>query len=60
MVRLEFAGEDNSYGGNYRLGDTALSLGVDIPLLGERYVPPRAAVVKLGELEFALSRRPGG
>ena len=27
---------------------------------GERYVPPRAAVVKLGELEFALSRRPGG
>ncbi len=37
VVRLEFAGEDNSYGGNYRLGDTALSLGVDIPLLGERY-----------------------
>ena len=27
---------------------------------GERYVPPRPAAVKLGELEFALSRRPGG
>jgi fumarate reductase subunit C len=27
---------------------------------GERYVPPRASAVKLGELEFALSRRPGG
>lgn len=37
VVRLEFAGEDNSYGGNYRLGDTALSLGVDIPLLWDRF-----------------------
>lgn len=37
VVRLEYAGEDNSYGGNYRLGDTALSLGVDIPLLADRY-----------------------
>jgi hypothetical protein len=36
-VRVEFAGEDNSYGGNYRLGDTALSLGIDLPLLLERY-----------------------
>lgn len=36
-VRLEYAGEDNSYGGKHRLGDTALSLGVDFPLLWDRY-----------------------
>lgn len=36
-VHIEFAGEDNSYGGNYRLGDTALSLGIDLPLLADRY-----------------------
>lgn len=36
-VHIEYAGEDNSYGGNYRLGDVGLSLGIDFPLLGDRY-----------------------
>ncbi|MGE0114763.1 MAG: capsule assembly Wzi family protein [Steroidobacteraceae bacterium] len=36
-ARMEYAGEDNSYDGNKRLGDTALSLGIDFPKLGERY-----------------------
>lgn len=33
-IKLEYAGEDNSYAGNYRLGDTALLVGVDLPSLG--------------------------
>ncbi len=37
VVRLEYAGEDNSYGGNYRLGDSAITLGLDFPHIGERY-----------------------
>ncbi len=36
-IHIEYAGEDNSYGGNYRLGDTALSLGIDFPLIEGRY-----------------------
>ncbi len=34
---IEYAGEDNSYAGNYRLGDTALTLGLDFPLLWRRF-----------------------
>lgn len=37
VTRMEYAGEDNAYSGNKRLGDTALSLGIDFPRLGERY-----------------------
>lgn len=33
-ARFEYAGEDNSYAGNYRLGATAMSLGIDFPRLG--------------------------
>ena len=36
-VHVEYAGEDNSYSGPYRLGDTDLSLGIDFPKLGDRY-----------------------
>ncbi len=36
-VHIEYAGEDNSYGGNYRLGDAALSLGIDFPKLWQRF-----------------------
>lgn len=36
-VSIEYAGEDNSYSGNYRLGDTALSLGIDFPQLWQRF-----------------------
>jgi hypothetical protein len=32
-VRIEYAGEDNTYSGKYRLGRTNLSLGIDFPLL---------------------------
>lgn len=32
-VRIEYAGEDNTYEGKLRLGQTILSLGVDFPLL---------------------------
>jgi len=35
-VRFEYAGEDHSYADNYRLGATAFSLGIDLPLLGPR------------------------
>ncbi|MGD9843472.1 MAG: capsule assembly Wzi family protein, partial [Steroidobacteraceae bacterium] len=36
-VKMEFAGEDNSYAGSYRLGDSALMLGVDFPSLAGRF-----------------------
>ena len=36
-VSMEYAGEDNAYAGNFRLGDTALSLALDLPLLWRRY-----------------------
>ena len=32
-IRIEYAGEDNTYDGKLRLGQTILSLGVDFPLL---------------------------
>lgn len=32
-VYIEYAGEDNTYEGEYRLGDTNLSLGLDFPVL---------------------------
>jgi hypothetical protein len=32
-VRVEYAGEDNTYKGKYRLGQTNLSLGIDFPVL---------------------------
>jgi hypothetical protein len=32
-VYFEYAGEDSSYSGNYRLGNTALSMGIDFPNL---------------------------
>jgi len=32
-VYFEYAGEDSSYSGNYRLGNSALSMGIDIPRL---------------------------
>jgi Capsule assembly protein Wzi len=34
---LEYAGEDRSYEGNYRLGNAALSIGITWPLLAERF-----------------------
>jgi hypothetical protein len=37
VARIEYAGEDNAYKGNRRLGDTALSLGLDFPRIGDRY-----------------------
>jgi hypothetical protein len=30
-LRIEYAGEDNAYAGSYRLGATALSVGLDLP-----------------------------
>lgn len=32
-VRIEYAGEDNTYEGKHRLGQTNLSLGIDFPVL---------------------------
>jgi hypothetical protein len=34
---VEYAGEDNSYGQNFRLGNTALSFGIDFPLLWRQF-----------------------
>lgn len=36
-VNLEYAGEDNSFSGSYRLGATNLSVGIDFPQLGRDY-----------------------
>jgi hypothetical protein len=36
-VSIEYAGEDNAYAGDTRLGDTALSLGLDFPVLWKRF-----------------------
>jgi hypothetical protein len=36
-VRVEYAGEDNTYEGKARLGQTNFSLGLDLPLLWERF-----------------------
>jgi hypothetical protein len=30
-VHMEYAGEDNAYSGNYRLGATNMSVGIDVP-----------------------------
>ncbi len=37
VARVEYAGEDNAYGGKFRLGDTDLTLGIDFPKLADRY-----------------------
>lgn len=36
-VYLEYAGEDNSYDGSYRLGNAALSVGITFPRLWQRF-----------------------
>jgi len=36
-VYFEYAGEDNSYAGNFRLGNSALSMGLDLPRVGDRF-----------------------
>jgi hypothetical protein len=36
-VRMEYAGEDNTYEGKYRLGQTNFSLGLDFPLLWQTF-----------------------
>jgi hypothetical protein len=36
-VHMEYAGEDNAYAGNYRLGATNMSVGVDFPQLWRDY-----------------------
>lgn len=36
-VYLEYAGEDNSYEGNFRLGNAALSIGIAVPRLWQRF-----------------------
>lgn len=36
-VRVEYAGEDNTYEGKVRLGQTILSLGLDFPLLWRNF-----------------------
>lgn len=36
-VHLEYAGEDNAYSGNYRLGATNMSMGIDFPQLWRDY-----------------------
>jgi len=36
-VNLEYAGEDNAYAGNYRLGATNMSVGIDFPLLWQNF-----------------------
>ena len=34
---LEYAGEDNSHAGNFRLGNAALSMGINFPRLWSRF-----------------------
>jgi len=36
-VYFEYAGEDTSYSGNYRIGNSALSVGIDFPQLWETF-----------------------
>lgn len=36
-VHIEYAGEDNAYAGQYRLGATNLSLGIDLPRLWNNF-----------------------
>lgn len=36
-VDIEYAGEDNAYAEGYRLGATNLSLGIDLPQIGNRF-----------------------
>lgn len=36
-VRMEYAGEDNTYEGKFRLGQTNFSLGLDLPLLWQNF-----------------------
>jgi hypothetical protein len=36
-VYLEYAGEDNSYEGNFRLGNASLSIGITFPRLWRRF-----------------------
>jgi hypothetical protein len=36
-VYFEYAGEDTSYSGNYRLGNSALSVGIDFPQLWDAF-----------------------
>lgn len=36
-VHMEYAGEDNAYAGNYRLGATNMSVGIDFPQLWQDY-----------------------
>jgi hypothetical protein len=36
-VHMEYAGEDNAYAGNYRLGATNMSVGIDFPQLWRDY-----------------------
>jgi hypothetical protein len=33
-LKMEYAGEDNSFAGNQRLGDVAMLVGIDFPMLG--------------------------
>lgn len=36
-VNMEYAGEDNAYAGNYRLGATNMSVGLDFPQLWQNF-----------------------
>ena len=36
-IHMQYGGEDNAYGGSYRLGDTVFTLGIDLPVLFERF-----------------------
>jgi hypothetical protein len=36
-VYFEFAGEDTSFSGNYRLGNSALSMGIDLPSIWRQF-----------------------
>jgi hypothetical protein len=36
-VHMEYAGEDNAYAGNYRLGATNMSVGVDFPQVWQNF-----------------------
>jgi hypothetical protein len=36
-VHAEYSGEDNAYAGQYRLGDTNFSLGIDFPMLWKSF-----------------------
>ncbi|WP_410963412.1 hypothetical protein, partial [Salmonella sp. SAL4455] len=36
-VYFEYAGEDNSYEGNFRLGNASLSVGITFPRLWRRF-----------------------